>query len=305
MHIFLLALLLALPAQARRHPVRKKVPQAAKVRAEDDPRKNGASKAFAKAALRFAAPKDGAHLDEDAPVEIDLRVSGYALGALQPGGPSPHAHLVVDGEGPLTVDDASKPFALGGLSRGPHVLRAVLCRPWHEVVKARHAFAMTRFWVGPRLEGRPGRAAEAAVWPDPRKPILTLIVPLGAPPEDLKIWKAQPEEPKAQPEEARDPTEEQHADLVAGPAAAPRVVAAATDRPIVDFYLANARVGRRGDKVRVVLDRRELPLVTEWKPLRLQRAHHGGHKATVDLLDRRGLDVKNALNRTERRFQVR
>ena len=77
------------------------------------------------------------------------------------------------------------------------------------------------------------------------------------------------------------------------------------DRPVLDFYLANARVARRGDKVRVVLDRRELPLVTDWKPLHLRRAHRGAHRVTVDLLSRRGLDVKNALNRTERRFQIR
>lgn len=294
MRFVLLALLLALPAQARRRLVHKKPPATAKLRPEDDPRRKGDSKVFARARVRFAAPKDLGEVGEEGPVQIDLRVEGYALGALKPGGPSPHAHLIVDGEAPLEVDDASKPLALGGLSRGPHVLRAVLCRPWHEVVKAPRAFALTRFWVGPRLEGRPGRAAEAAVWPDPRKPLLTVIVPLGAPPKELKLWKPEAEEPQ-------DPTEEQHADAKA--AADPPPPAA--DRPVLDFYLANARVGRRGDKVRVVLDRRELPLVTDWKPLHLRRAHRGAHKVTVDLLSRRGLDVKNALNRTERRFQVR
>ena len=292
MRWILLALLLALPAQARRHPARRKAPLAAKVRPEDDPRKKGDSRLFARARVRFAAPKDLGELDEG-PVQIDLRVEGYALGALQPGGPSPHAHLIVDGESPLQVDDASRPFALGGLSRGPHVLRAVLCRPWHEVVKAPRAFAVTRFWVGARLEGRPGKAAEGAVWPDPRKPILTLIVPLGAPPKELKIWKPQAEEPE-------DPNQAQHAEP---PAAADPPPPA--DRPVLDFYLANARVGRRGDKVRVVLDRRELPLLTDWKPLHLRRAHRGAHRVTVDLLSRRGLDVKNALNRNERSFQVR
>ena len=38
---------------------------------------------------------------------------------------------------------------------------------------------MTRFWVGPRLTGKAGRAAESAVWPVPRKPILTYVLPVG------------------------------------------------------------------------------------------------------------------------------
>jgi hypothetical protein len=71
---------------------------------------------------------------------------------------------------------------------------------------------------------------------------------------------------------------------------------------VLDFYLANGKLARRGDKLRIVLDRRELPLITEWKPHHLRRARGGTHKVTIDLLNRRGLKVKNAVNRTDRVF---
>jgi hypothetical protein len=76
------------------------------------------------------------------------------------------------------------------------------------------------------------------------------------------------------------------------------------DRPVLDFYLAHGRLARRGDKLRIVLDRRELPLIVEWKPQHLRRAHRGAHRVTIDLLNRRGLTVKNAVNRTDRTFNV-
>src|SRR2546429_404170 len=83
----------------------------------------------------------------DAPgaaIDSQLVVKGYALGALKPGGPVPHAHLIVDNEPALEVQDAKGSWLLSGLQPGPHLLRAVLCRPWHEVVKAPKAFAMVR-----------------------------------------------------------------------------------------------------------------------------------------------------------------
>jgi len=285
----LLALLLALPAEARRHHAPKKAaPPPA--RAEDDPRKKGDSPAFAKAALSFAAPHDLAQLGEGAPVRIDLHVAGYALGPLQAGGPTPHAHLIVDNEPAMEID-AAQPVLLSGLSRGPHLLRAVLCRPWHEVVKAPHAFALTRFWIGPPVPGKAGKAAEYVAWPDPRKPILTYVLPLGQPPASLKLVREAPAEEE-------DPTEAKEPDPPADPA--PR-----QDKPVLDFYLSNGRLARRGDKLRIVLDKRELPLIVEWKPQRLRRAHRGTHKVTIDLLNRRGLKVKNAVNRTDRLFTTR
>lgn len=285
----LLALLLALPAQARRHHPRHKPAAPPPGRAEDDPRKKGDSPAFAKAALSFAAPADRAQLEKGAAVRIVLRVSGYALGPLHPGGPVPHAHLIVDNEPALEIDDASQPYLLSGLSRGPHLLRAVLCRPWHEVVKARHAFAMARFWIGAPLPGKAGKAAEYVAWPDPHKPILTYVLPLGDPPKALKLER----EPREQ-----DPAEAKELDPLPDPAPG-------RDRPVLDFYLSNGRLARRGDKLRIVLDRRELPLIVEWKPQRLRRARRGMHKVTIDLLNRRGLKVKNAVNRTDRAFTVR
>lgn len=239
-----LALLLALPAEARRHP-RKQAPPPA--RPEDDVRLKGDSPKFARARISFIAPADLSKIDFDQPVEVQLKVENHAVGG------GPHVHLIVDNQPATQVDDLTQPIALH-LEAGPHLLRAVICRPWHEVVKAPHAFAMARFWVGPPLPGKAGKAAEYVAWPDPKKPILTYVLPLGS------------------------------------------------GRPVLDFYLANGRLARRGDKVRVVLDRRELPLLTEWKPFLLRRARGGAHKITVDLLDRRGLKVKNAVNRSDRAF---
>ncbi len=269
---FLLAVSLAQPALAAR-PRHRRPPLPPAVRPEDDRRLKGEAKAFAKARVSFSAPQDLAQLEADAPVKIGLQISGYALGALHPGGPVPHAHLIVDNAPAMQIDDASAPLALKGLGRGPHLLRAVLCRPWHEVLKGPKAFAMVRIWIGPRLEGKPGKAAESVAWPDPKKPILTYVLPAGSAGEQLEL------------EGAADPPP-------------------GSDHPVLDFYLANSRLARRGDKVRVVLDRRELPLITEWKPQRLRRARIGAHRITIDLLNRRGQQVKNIVNRTDRSFEI-
>jgi hypothetical protein len=281
-----LAVAVALPAEARLRKKRRTAARPAAVRAEDDPRKKGHHRAFAKASVAFAAPSDLSQVD-DGPVRIRLKVKGYALGALKPGGPVPHAHLIVDNEPALEISNGGSSWTLSGLSPGPHLVRAVLCRPWHEVVKARKAFAMARFWVGPRLGGKAGRAAEHAVWPRPRGPILTYVLPVGAPAEHLQL--------------ARD--EETQLDEAEGNASEP-VPSPSANRPILDFYFANGKLGRRGDKIQIVLDRRELPLITDWKPHPLRRAHKGTRRITIDLLNRKGLAVHNAVNRTDRVFTV-
>ena len=76
------------------------------------------------------------------------------------------------------------------------------------------------------------------------------------------------------------------------------------NRPVLDFYLTNGKLGRRGDKIRIVLDRRELPLITDWKPHPLRRAHKGTRRISIDLLNRKGLKVHNAVNQTDRVFTV-
>jgi hypothetical protein len=277
----LVVLALALPAEARARKRRPHKPAVPAARPEDDPHKKGDSPAFAKATVAFASPADFAQLDESKGVVIELRVTGYATGALQPGGPVPHLHLIVDNEPAFEISDLSAPLTLTGLSRGPHLLRAVLCRPWHEVVKAPKAFAMSRFWVGERLPGKAGKAAEFVAWPDPKKPILTYVLPIGDPGKDapdLKLTREKGEDADPQP---------------------------GADRPLVDFYLSHGKLARRGDKLRIVLDRRELPLIIDWKPQHLRRAHKGTHHVTIDLLNRRGLMVKNAVNRTDRVFVVK
>ena len=288
----LIAHLLAGPAEARRRhrkPVPKGPPPA---RVEDDPRRKGDDKAFAKAAIKFTAPADLSQLDPALPVHIELDVTGYAIGALKPGSPVPHAHLIVDNEPAVEVDEGHAVLSLTGLTRGPHLMRAILCRPWHEVVKAPHAFAMVRFWIGQKLEGKAGKAAEFVAWPDPKKAILTYVLPIGERAKDaprLVIGHEVQQQPDAASPESTDPL----------PASAP-----GGDRPVLDFYLANARVARRGDKIRIVLDRRELPLITDWKPQHLRRARGGTHKVTIDILNRKGLKVKNAVNRTDRVFTI-
>jgi len=275
------------PAEARVRKKRKAAAAVAPVRPEDDPRKRGGSPAFRKASLAFAEPVDLGELG-DGPVRIRLVVKGYALGALKPGGPSPHAHLIVDNEPAMEIADAEATWVLTGLPAGPHLVRAVLCRPWHEVVKAPKAFAMARFWVGPRLQGKAGKAAESVTWPRPRGPILTYVLPVGVPSQELKLTREQASDDPREPGAASDSTE-------GSPGA---------NRPVLDFYFANGKLGRRGDKVKIVLDRRELPLITDWKPHPLRRGHRGKRRITIDLLNRRGLKVNNVVNQTDRVFTV-
>jgi hypothetical protein len=275
------------PAEARTGKKRKAPAAVAPVRPEDDPRKRGSSPAFRKASVAFAEPVDLGELGDGA-VRIRLVVKGYALGALKPGGPSPHAHLIVDNESAMEISDADGSWILTGLPAGPHLVRAVLCRPWHEVVKAPKAFAMARFWVGPRLQGKAGKAAESVTWPRPRAPILTYVLPVGVPSQELKLTREQASD------DPRDPSAP--SDSVAGSPGA--------NRPVLDFYFANGKLGRRGDKVKIVLDRRELPLITDWKPHPLRRAYRGRRRVTIDLLNRRGVKVNNVVNQTDRVFTV-
>jgi hypothetical protein len=287
--LLLTAVGLANPAEARARKKRKRAAPPPAARAEDDPRKRGNSPAFRKASVAFAAPADLSEHDDGA-IEIRLAVKGYAIGALKPGGPVPHAHLIVDNEAALEIADVRSAWTLRGLSPGPHFVRAVLCRPWHEVVKAPKAFAMARFWIGPKLGGKAGKAAESVSWPHPRRPLLTYVLPVGEPPENLELSRVVEETAAHDAAEAK-PSEEGAGGAVPG-----------ANRPVLDFYFANGKLGRRGDKVRLVLDKRELPLITEWKPLPLRRAHAGKHWLSVDLLSRKGLKVHNVANRSDRAF---
>ena len=123
--------------------------QKPKIAPEENPRLGGAAKAFAKARVRIESPAEREQVPPG-DVVVRLSITGYAL----VGGA--HAHLIVDNEPALQVDDASQPLTVKDVAQGPHLLRIVLCRPWHEVVKAPHAFAMLRFWSGPRTSGRAG-----------------------------------------------------------------------------------------------------------------------------------------------------
>jgi len=260
------AMLIAAPARSVKH-----------VRPEQDPKLGGAAKAFAKATVSFAAPHDREVLKRDQ-IEVELKIDHYAL----VGGA--HAHLIFDNQPALEVDDLTEPVVLKDVPPGPHVLRAVLCRPWHEVVKAKGAFAMVRFWAGPRFSGRAADLAEKADWPDPKKPLLTYVLPIGERPKGAQGFES-------------DGTDSQAATDTHG--------AKKPEMPTLDFYVSNGQLGRRAAKVRVVLDKSELPLMVKWEPRRLARLKPGEHRLTIDLLDGKGQKVGNALNRTDRTFVVK
>jgi hypothetical protein len=291
----------ALPAAARK-PV---PPPAKKLAPEENPKLGGAAKAFSRARIRFEAPADRAEVSPGE-VTVRLAISGYALlgGA--------HVHLIVDSQPALQIDDVSRALTLENLAHGPHLLRAVLCRPWHEVVKAPHAFALVRLWSGPRPAGRAGAVAESQVWPDPRRALLTYVLPLGEPRESDARFRSEP--PPATVPVAAAASNDPNLGGSNGvppppppPPPLPPPVAAPVRRarpPALDFYLSHAKLGRRSYKVRVVLDRAELQLIKSWEPRRLPRLRPGRHHIAIDLLDRRALKVPGTLNRTDRTFHT-
>jgi hypothetical protein len=201
-----------------------------------------------------------------------------ADGPAPTGRAAPFAILLVDNDGALRIDDAAPARLLRGLAPGPHLLRVVLSRPWGEVVKSSGAFALTRFWLGPRPpDASAAREQEAKSWPDLHRALLTYVFPLGELRRDLSLRAAGPEPSEAAP---------------APPLPTPRAL---------DFFLSLARLQEqgRGDKVRVVLNKRELPTQRAWHPLPLP-LQPGRNRVTIDLLDRRSTKVKNAVNRTDR-----
>lgn len=299
-------------AIARAVAVRKAQPP--KLAPEENPRLGGAAKAFAKARVRIESPAEREQV-RPGDVTVRLAITGYALigGA--------HAHLIVDNEPALQVDDASQPLTLKGIAPGAHLLRVVLCRPWHEVVKAPHAFAMVRFWSGPRTPGRAGAAAEQQAWPTPRRPLLTYVLPLGQPRPDGSYLDGAPD--VAQPSAAAPSTPTTFTSVNTDPnlggsdstppppppppptAAPTRARPAYRPRPLaLDFYVSNAKLGRRSYKVYVEVDRAELQLVKSWEPRRLPRLRPGRHHIIIDLLDSWAQQVHGPVNRTSRAFHT-
>jgi len=292
---------------------------APKLAPEENPRLGGAAKAFGKARIRIESP---AEREQVAPGDVAVRITttGYSL----VGGA--HAHLIVDNEPALQVDDLSRPLTLQGIAPGPHLLRAVLCRPWHEVVKAPRAFAMVRFWSGPRTPGRAGTIAEQQVWPAPRRPLLTYVLPLGAPRPDGPHLAGATTPPQASAPSSATTTPTAFSSISTDPnlgesdglpppplpapapppppAPPPTTIVGRRRPPALDFYLSNAKLGRRSYKVYAELDRAELQLVKSWEPRRLPRLRPGRHHIIIDLLDPRALQVHGAFNRTTRTFHT-
>ena len=294
---------------------------------EENPRFGGAAKVFAKARVRIESPAEREEV-EPGDVVVRLSITGYALigGA--------HGHLIVDNEPALQVDDASQPLTVKGIAPGPHLLRVVLCRPWHEVVKAPHAFAMVRFWSGTRTPGRAGTAAEHQIWPAPRRPLLTYVLPLGQPradgphldaaapaaPEPSTVsstpsaststrttFTAVSTDPNLGGSDPALPPPPPPIPVTASPPPAPAKPPTPARRPrapALDFYLSNAKLSGRTYKVYVELDRAELQLVKSWEPRRLPRLRLGRHHIVIDLLDRMAQQVHGPVNRTSRTFHT-
>ena len=296
------------PASAKKAQAPKRPAPPKKLAPEENPKLGGASRAFAKARIRFDAPGERVEL-ATGPVAVRLSISGYAL----VGGA--HAHLIVDNQPALQIDDVSHPLLLENLAQGPHLLRAVLCRPWHEVVKAPKAFAMVRFWSGRKTPGREGKVAEWQAWPDPHRPLLTYVLPLGPPrAEDARFTAehaAAPAPPAVAP--SSDPNLGGSNGVSPPPPPPPppptppppRAPAHRARPAALDFYVSHARLDKRSYKVRVVLDRKELQLVKAWEPRRLPRLHPRRHHISIDLLDRMAVKVPGPVNRTDRAFQTR
>ncbi len=198
------------------------------------------------ASIAISSPADRAELPLG---DIHIALAGRGL-------ENGHAHVVIDA-GPALEASLEAPLLVSGLAPGPHTVRAVLVDKDHVSIKSVRALAVSRIWVGPRSAGVAADAAEERAWPDPGKPILTLVLPTGEP----------------------------------------------TSAPVLDVHVRGATLARRGSMVRIVIDKKEYPLLTEERPRRL-KLKKGKHRITVDLIDARGTKVGNVLNRTDRYFVV-
>ena len=192
------------------------------------------------ASIAIIAPADQASL-EPGDIHITLAAQGEAEGS--------HAHVVLD-RGPALEAKLDEPLVLHQVKPGAHSIRAVLVNRDHLSYKTAAALALARISVGP--------TDQQSDWPEPKKPILTLVLPTGG----------------------------------------------AGDAPVLDVHVRGATLSRRGYKVRVVIDKREMPLMTAERPRKL-KLKKGKHSITVDLLDERGTKVTNAVNRTDRKFEIK
>ena len=77
-------------------------------------------------------------------------------------------------------------------------------------------------------------------------------------------------------------------------------------RIMVDFYLINARLSPKGDKVQFHLDAQEQDPFTEWKPRWLENLAPGEHTVKLSLVNAKNEPIENGdVNVTERKFTVK
>lgn len=110
---------------------------------------------FPDARLKIVSPKEGETLS-DRNVSVTLDLSGFETGVQTEGAAekgiasSPkgqHVHIIIDNGPYKACYDATKPFPIGELEPGTHVIRAFPSRSYHESVKTEGAFAMVTFHV--------------------------------------------------------------------------------------------------------------------------------------------------------------
>lgn len=135
------------------------------------------SSPFPDARLKIVSPKDGETLS-DPNVSITLELEGFETQVQTEGADAKglansakgqHVHVIIDNGPYKACYDPSKPFPLGKLGPGTHVVRAFPSRSYHESVKTDGAFAIVTFHV--RKAGMPPVKAD--------QPLLTYSRPKG------------------------------------------------------------------------------------------------------------------------------
>ena len=110
-------------------------------------------------------------------VDVTVKLQGMTLKAPTPGEGAndlayskdgQHIHVIIDNEPYMAKYDTT--FRIGGLTPGPHSIRAFPSRSWHESVKKNGAFVARTFYVGEKTGEAPF---------DPSKPLLTYSRPKG------------------------------------------------------------------------------------------------------------------------------
>ncbi|MCZ6602431.1 MAG: hypothetical protein O6952_05440, partial [Planctomycetota bacterium] len=117
--------------------------------------KQSRSAPFPEARLKILSPKEGETLiSQEVSVTLSLQgfeTQGQTKGAAEKGlansAKGQHVHIIVDNGPYMACYDPTKPFPIGTLEQGTHLIRAFPSRSYHESVKTEGAFATVTFHV--------------------------------------------------------------------------------------------------------------------------------------------------------------